>query len=58
MVKGDRILIAWLSDFFQVIVLTTNAQYIHVGVKNITLNRQFQCTIVYGMNDANSRVEL
>lgn len=57
-VKGGRILIAWLPDFFQVVVVKTHPQFIHAEVRSMTMNCSFQFTAVYGMNDDSERGKL
>ncbi|XP_021718631.1 uncharacterized protein LOC110686347 [Chenopodium quinoa] len=56
--KGGRILKAWLSELFAVDIILSDAQFIHTRVLNKTLNKGFDCTFVYGMNDAEDRKRL
>lgn len=57
-VKGGRILIAWLPQFFQVDVITIDAQYIHCQVHNFAHKHKFYCTVVYGVNEVKGRADL
>lgn len=56
--KGGKILLAWLSDLFQVTILNTHSQYIHIKITNIALNFQFHCTMIYGVSNLKGREEL
>lgn len=51
MVDGGRILIAWIPSFFQLSIERICDQLIHCKAKNLTWNKDFYLTVLYGMND-------
>ena len=57
-IKGGRILVAWLQDFFEVDVVCTENQFIHMKVLNKAVNQMFEMTVVYGSNDSKERIKL
>uniref|UniRef100_A0A803MR52 Uncharacterized protein n=1 Tax=Chenopodium quinoa TaxID=63459 RepID=A0A803MR52_CHEQI len=53
--KGGRILVAWLQDIFNVDIVFAGPQIIHTKVVNKTLQKGFDCSFVYGLNDIDVR---
>lgn len=56
--KGGRIFIAWLGQNFQVDIIHSSAQCIHLKVYQNTLKKFFQLTVVYAFNDSHERKPL
>ena len=51
----SRILIGWLPSIFSVNIVHCTSKLIHTEVQLIGTSNRFQCTFVYGFNEAKNR---
>ncbi|XP_074283422.1 uncharacterized protein LOC141607972 [Silene latifolia] len=56
--NGGRVWIIWISHIFDVTVIESDTQLIHVEVIDIAAAEKFWFTVVYGFNEEEDRVSL
>lgn len=56
--KGGRIVVGWHPSIFSVDILAMTSQLIHLKAELVGSHKSFNCTYVYGFNEAAERVAL